>query len=129
MTDISPAAVVQRLWALYNDEGLRQIPGMFADDGAWNYAATAMGPAERVTGKAAVRERVEGMLAMFSGIEIEVHQSVAEGDTVASRWTCTFALQGAPEHRLSMNGTSFFVVREGEIAEGFDTWAAPSTDT
>ena len=133
MTDNSRKAVVARLWGIYNDEGLMKIPDMFADDGAWNYAASAQGPAERVVGKAAMRARVEGMRAAFRDIGITVHRSVAEGDTVASRWTWpgTFRVpfgEFAAGARLRMDGATFHTVRDGVLVESHDTWAAGAPD-
>ena len=103
MTDNSPKAVVARLWGIYNDEGLMRIPDMFADDGAWNYAASAQGPA------------------------------VAEGDTVASRWTWpgTFRVpfgEFAAGARWRVDGTTFHTVQDGVLVESHDTWAAGAPD-
>ncbi|MBK7126941.1 MAG: ester cyclase [Dehalococcoidia bacterium] len=124
MTDNSPKAVVARLWGIYNDEGLMKIPDMFADDGAWNYASA--GP--RAVGKAAMRARVEGMRAAFRDIGITVHRSVAEGDTVASRWTWrgTFRVPFGRRRARWMDGASS-TRADGVLVES-RTWAAGTPD-
>lgn len=134
MSDDSPKALVGRLFELYNDEGLPRIPDLFVDDGAWNYAATAQGPAERVAGKAAMQARINGMLSAFKDIRIDVHSSITEGNVVASRWTWrgTCRLPAGPipaGARLRMSGSTFHIVRNDVLVESFDTWAAPEIET
>lgn len=83
------------------------------------------GPGE--VGKPAARARIEEQLGTFSSISLKVHQTLAEGDTVATRWTWRGTLR-SNRATLRMDGTTFHVVRDDVVAASFDTWATVEPD-
>jgi steroid delta-isomerase-like uncharacterized protein len=67
------------------------------------------------------------MKRAFPDLRIEEHESIAEGDLVAARWTASGthtgpAFAGLPEasgRRFEITGMSFYRVRDGRIVEGW----------
>jgi steroid delta-isomerase-like uncharacterized protein len=79
-------------------------------------------PPDRDGAKQAVRL----LEPVFGGVALTIDQMVAEGDTVAVRWSWQAVHQGellgipATGKRVSMNGLSMYRVAEGAIAEEWE---------
>jgi steroid delta-isomerase-like uncharacterized protein len=81
-----------------------------------------------VVGPEALKQLLLLYRESFSDIRMEVRDVVAEGDHVAARWTGTGIHTGSlflPEargRRVTTSGIDFFVIRDGQIAEGWIAW-------
>jgi steroid delta-isomerase-like uncharacterized protein len=64
----------------------------------------------------------------FSGMKIEIHDTIEEGDRVIARWTMTMTHTGPflgiqPTNKLvSVNGMSMQQFKNGQIIAGWDNW-------
>ena len=67
-------------------------------------------------------------LSALPDVRIVIEDVVSEGERVAVRWRAVGTHAGggfgfAPTKRpVDVRGTTWLVVREGQIVEGFDTW-------
>jgi steroid delta-isomerase-like uncharacterized protein len=65
-------------------------------------------------------------LGAFPDIHIHVHDTVAEGDKIAVRWTGTMTHKGdglgfpASGKRVSMDGTTIAIVKDGKLDAGWN---------
>ncbi|HEX6324807.1 MAG TPA: ester cyclase [Vicinamibacterales bacterium] len=84
------------------------------------------GPDQR--GPAEFEAFFAGYRAMFSNIHFEIEDLVAEGDTVATRWTCTAAHTGdgmgvqATGQTVNLTGMSFVKVEHGKVIEAWNNF-------
>ena len=69
---------------------------------------------------------IEGLRASIPDLRIEETDCIAEGDTVAARWTARGTHTGADMlgrpasgRRFDISGMSFYRLRDGRIAEGW----------
>ena len=68
------------------------------------------------------------MRATFSEINITIENSIAEGDTVCLRWTCTMRHSGdglglpPTGKHVSTTGISMIRMAHGKMAEGWQNW-------
>lgn len=126
MTDPSPKAVIARWVALYNEPaGLAAMPDLFADDAVSESTASANGPARTIVGKEAQAKRISAFASTFRDWSFAVHETVAEGERVAIRYTwraiCTEPLGGFGAGTvLRIDGTTFFTVQDGLIVRSSD---------
>lgn len=66
-----------------------------------------------------------GMAAAFPDLEIDIHESIAEGNVVAARWTGTGTHEGelfdlpASGNEVTFGGQSFFRIANGKVAESW----------
>ena len=76
------------------------------------------------------RELIRRYLTAFSDLNFTIHEQIAEGDTVVSRWTATGTHNGelsgiAPTgRRFEVTGTTTARVRQGKFAESWSNWDA-----
>jgi steroid delta-isomerase-like uncharacterized protein len=81
-----------------------------------------------VRGPEGFRKMQAGFLNALPDIQIDVEDVLSEGDRAAVRWHAhgTHAGDGfgfaATQNRVEMRGTTWLIVREGKIVEGWDTW-------
>ena len=112
-------AVALRWFAAMNAGELGVTEELFAPD----YELHITGGPEGVRGPAAIRAVVEGYRAAFPDLRFTVGATVAEGDTVAVRWTAEGTHAGP---LLGMDptgvharwtGISWFRFRDGQVTE------------
>jgi steroid delta-isomerase-like uncharacterized protein len=76
------------------------------------------------------KQFVRYYLNAFPDIHFEMHERIAQGDTVATRWTVTGThsgdLEGLPRtgRRISLEGMSITHYKNGKIAESWNVWDA-----
>lgn len=81
-----------------------------------------------VRGPAAFRDMRAMFLSALPDIRIEIEDVVGEGDRAAVRWRASGTHAGAgfgfpaTNQPVEVRGTTWLVVREGRIVEGWDTW-------
>ena len=93
-------------------------------------AADAVGHMEGgdVRGPEEFRKARSMFLTAFPDMYITLEDVVSEGDRAAVRWrvqgTHAGELLGVPasERRIDVRGTSWFMIRDGKLDEGWDTW-------
>lgn len=73
--------------------------------------------------------KMQGMFfSALPDVRLEVEDVIAEGDRAAVRWRATGTHGGdgfgfpATNRPVDIRGTSWLVVRDGKIVEGWDTW-------
>lgn len=116
MTQDAKTAIRRLFEDVWSRGDLSVLPELMAPDCVAHTAAQT--PA--LAGLEQYRQFVAAYLALYGEIRIVVEAQVAEGDTVATRWT---AWPGAAEGAGSgLLGMSFHRVRDGRIAECWDTW-------
>jgi steroid delta-isomerase-like uncharacterized protein len=81
-----------------------------------------------VRGADAFRQMRDVFINALPDVRIEVEDILSEGDRAAVRWRAvgTHAGEGfgfAASHRgVDVRGTTWLIVRDGKIVEGWDTW-------
>ncbi|MDW3219998.1 MAG: nuclear transport factor 2 family protein [Acidimicrobiales bacterium] len=105
-------AVVQSLADAWAAQDIDAIMDHFTDDIV--YHNMPMEPAE---GREAVREAIEGFLAMADSILFETRNEVSDGDLVLNERVDTFVIGGNPTP-IEVMGT--FELRDGKIARWRD---------
>lgn len=104
---------------------LSAIDEMFAEHGTMHGLGEA---GADVTGPAAFKPFVERLRGAFPDIEVNVEQTIEEGDLIASRWVATMTHQGdhlgvpATGKRVSVTGMSIARIRDGKMVEGWNNW-------
>ena len=74
------------------------------------------------------REMQDMFFSALSDVHIEIEDILSDGDRAAERWRATGNHSGegfgfAPSQRgIDVRGTTWLVVRDGKIVEGWDTW-------
>ncbi|HEX5017438.1 MAG TPA: ester cyclase [Actinomycetes bacterium] len=74
-------------------------------------------------GRASLRRDLEGMLAAFSDLRVDVEQSIADGDRVAVRMTMTgthtgdFAGVPASGNQIDVPSCDVLRIQDGKVAE------------
>ncbi|HUR80020.1 MAG TPA: ester cyclase [Thermoanaerobaculia bacterium] len=74
------------------------------------------------------REMQSMFFSALSDVHIEIEDILSDGDRAAVRWRATGNHSGegfgfAPSQRgIDVRGTTWLIVRDGRIVEGFDTW-------
>lgn len=90
----------------------------------------AQGEAEHTTqiGREQFRDFARALRAAFPDIHMTIHQTIAEGDIVALRWTATMTHKGdfqgmaATGRKATVNGITWVRMENGQIAEAWDNW-------
>ena len=80
-------------------------------------------PLPPVHGREAVRETLEALLSMCTGLEVVTHRELVSGDTVMNERTDRFMLKG---EWVDLPVAGVFVVRDGQIALWRDYFDLPS---
>jgi predicted ester cyclase len=81
-----------------------------------------------VRGPAGFREMRAMFLSALPNVSIEIEDILAEGDRAAVRWRATGTHSGegfgfaSSNREIGIRGTTWLVVRNGKIVEGWDTW-------
>ena len=81
-------------------------------------------PESILTGPEAFKTIHRHFHSAFTGIHIDIDDLIAEGDRVATRWTCTMIHNGdglgfpATGKRVRLDGSSFILCGEGRLLEG-----------
>lgn len=118
-----PATVARRwfeeVWNERRDDAIEEL--MSAD----SYGHVEGGD---LRGPDAFRQMRATFLAALPDVRIEVEDVVAEGERAAVRWRAvgTHAGDGfgfpATKQQVHVRGTTWMLVRDGRIVEGWDTW-------
>ena len=109
----------EEIWNRRNDSAIDEL-----------MAADAVGHMEGadVVGPAGFRASRDALLAAIPDVHIEIEDVVAEGDRAVVRWRVRGTHQGeglgiAPtQAKIDRRGMSWFLIREGKMAEGWDSW-------
>jgi steroid delta-isomerase-like uncharacterized protein len=119
----SPATIARRWFEeVWNDRNDSAIDELMA---AESYGHVEGGD---VRGPEDFRKMRDTFFAALPDIRLEIEDIVTEGDRAAVRWravgTHTGDGFGFPATRQSVNirGTSWLVIRDGKLVEGWDTW-------
>ena len=81
-----------------------------------------------VIGSAGFRQMQAGFVSAFPDLRIEVEDVLSEGERAAVRWRVTGTHEGpgmgmaATQRKIDARGTTWLIVRDGRIVEGWDTW-------
>ncbi|HKR64569.1 MAG TPA: ester cyclase [Thermoanaerobaculia bacterium] len=79
-------------------------------------------------GPAGFREMQKMFFSALSDVNIEVVDVIADGDRAAVRWRATGKHAGegfgfkASHREFDVRGTTWLIVKDGKIVEGWDTW-------
>jgi steroid delta-isomerase-like uncharacterized protein len=74
------------------------------------------------------KQFMRGFRSAFSDIQIEIHDTIEQGDKVVARWTTTMTHTGTflnvppMGKHISVNGISIQRFASGKIVEGWDNW-------
>lgn len=102
------ADLVTEFCGLWSDPDPAVIASYFTEDAVYHNV-----PMEPVTGRTAIREYVEGMLAAFDGIDFIVHRQVEQGGVVMNERTDVLRGRGK---QTSLPVMGVFEVVDGKIA-------------
>ena len=97
----------------------------FVDD---NYIGYDPSMPEPMRGRKALKEFIQGYLAAFPDGGITVDEAIAEGDTVALRWTGRGTHEGqlmgiAPtKKQITVTGISLMKFKNGKVVEDYSNW-------
>jgi steroid delta-isomerase-like uncharacterized protein len=77
-------------------------------------------------GRRAFKEAISNVRAAFPDLQVDEHDTIVEGEIVASRWTASgthtglaFAEQPATGRHFEIAGMSFYRLANGKIVEGW----------
>jgi len=123
MLDQTPATIARRWFdEVWNRRDDAAIDELMAPE---SYGHVEGGD---VTGPAEFRRMRDMFFSALPDVGIELEDVLANGDRVAVRWravgTHTGDGFGFPATRQSVNvrGTTWLVIRDGKLVEGWDTW-------
>lgn len=83
---------------------------------------------EPLHGPADFRKMKAMFLSALPDVRIHIEDIVADGDRAAVRWRAVGTHSGdgfgfrATNEAIEVRGTTWMIVRHGQIVEGFDTW-------
>lgn len=109
----------EEVWNRRND---RAIDELMAPD---SYGRVEGG---EYRGPAGFREMQAMFLAALPDVHLEVEDILADGDRAAVRWRARGRHAGegfgipASKREIDVRGTTWLLVRDGKIVEGWDTW-------
>ena len=81
-----------------------------------------------VQGRAGFRKMRDMFFAAVPDLNIAIEDILAEGERAAVRWRVTGTHAGdgfgfpATQRRVDQRGTTWVIVRNGQLVEGWDTW-------
>jgi steroid delta-isomerase-like uncharacterized protein len=84
--------------------------------------------AQDSAGPAAFYEFYDRMRATFTELQVTVHDTIAEGDLLCIRWSCTAKHTGgglgmpASGKSLQVTGISIFRIAGGQVVEAWQNW-------
>ncbi len=114
-------AIVRRLWDVWHSRDLDQLNDLITD----NHVNHDPNNPSDLFGVEGYRELITMYTTMFSDLRFDIHEIIAEGDIVCSRWTAHGTHDGevmgiAPTGTsVSRTGLSWQRVENGKIVE---TW-------
>jgi steroid delta-isomerase-like uncharacterized protein len=119
------AREVARRWfeEVWNARRSEAIDELMAPDSAGHVegAGELRGPAE-------FRRMQSTFISALPDVRLEIEDIVGEGERVAVRWRARGTHTGdgfgfpATRQTVDIRGTSWLVIREGKVVEGWDTW-------
>lgn len=119
-------AISRREIEAFNTGNLAILDEIAADD----YVSYDPSLPEPIRGKEAYKQVVAGYRAAFPDLQLTIDQQVAEGDTVATRWTARGTHEGelmgiAPTGKqATVTGISLVRIADGKIVEDWTNWDA-----
>ncbi|MBB4662016.1 ester cyclase [Conexibacter arvalis] len=114
---------VERVW---NGGELAAVDELVAED----YAAHDPVDSEPVRGREMLKETVANYRRAFPDLVNTIHEQIAEGDLVATRWSSTGTHQGpafgleATGNRRDVTGIMIIRLDDGRVAEEWHNWDA-----
>lgn len=106
---------------IWNKKNEAAIDKFIAEDAAGNDPKFGVG-------RESFRAQWKNWLIGFPDIHFEVKEIIAEGNSVASRWTLTgtntgeFRGKPATGKYVSVDGVSIDRIKDGQVTSGFDAW-------
>src|SRR3984893_6215478 len=125
MSDQNKALYRRILEEVWNQGKLDVIDELWAADSV-TYDASF--PSGSNTGPQASRQFVQTTRAAFPDVRFTIHDQIAEGDKVVTRWTMTGthrdALMGIPPtgRRVTVTGISIARFQAGRLGESWNNW-------
>mgnify|MGYP001201349149 CR=1 FL=1 len=125
MSEQNKALYRRILEEVWNQGKLDVIDELWAADSV-TYDASF--PGGRNTGPEGSRQFVETTRAAFSDLRFTIHDQIAEGDKVVTRWTMTGAHRGAlmgiapAGKRVTATGISIARFQAGRLVESWNNW-------
>lgn len=116
-------AYIERVW---NSGELDAIDDLVAED----YVAHDANDADPVRGRDGLRAALTRYRTAFPDLVNTIHDQIAEGDLVASRWSSTGTHQGdsfgvaATGRRRDVTGVTIIRLADGLVAEEWHSWDA-----
>ncbi|OBK22850.1 limonene-1,2-epoxide hydrolase [Mycobacterium asiaticum] len=107
--ETDPDAVVKDFCRLWLTGDTDAIVESFTEDAVYHNI-----PMSPLTGRAEIRNFLEGFLAGFDGVDFRVHRQVSQGNTVMNERTDVLRKKDGGEVPLPVMGV--FEVRDGKIA-------------
>jgi steroid delta-isomerase-like uncharacterized protein len=107
---------------VWNQKNESAIDRMFDPEGRSHGVPTNV----VLTGREQFKEFHRTYVGAFPDMQFVLHDVIAEGDRVAVRWTNTATHLGyhlgfpATGRRITLEGSSFLVIRNGKILEGWN---------
>ena len=121
-------AVIRRFWEKgLNEHSFETIAEILAPNYT-NYFPGAPAPLNRET----FQPTVEELFTAFPDLRIEVHETIAEGDAVAARYTLHGTHQGpflgipATGKRIAVPGIAYYHVQDGKMIDDYPGFQALS---
>lgn len=114
-------AIVRRLWDVWHSRDLDQLNDLIAD----NHVNHDPNNPAKLVGVEGFRELITMYTTMFSDLRFDIHEIIAEGDIVCSRWTGIGTHDGEvmgivpTGNSVSRTGLSWSRLENGKIVE---TW-------
>ena len=124
MSEANKILAKQWFEQVWNQKSEEAIDRMFQPDGKCYGFMDGDGP---LVGPEAFRAAHRAFLAAFPDLHVDVEDVIAEGDTVAIRWTATMTHQGAglgfpaTGKKGVLAGSTFCTVRGDKILDGWNT--------
>lgn len=120
------AKVRENFDRIWNQRDLDAVDRIFAAD----YTSHDVAAPEPLEGREAAKENFAGILKAFPDLNATVGEIVAEGDTLAFRWTMRGTHEGtlpqmgieATGERVEIDGQNMARFRDGEVAEEWVNW-------
>ena len=109
---------------VWTDGKLDLVDELFAPD----YVGHSAGSEGPIQGPEGVKEYVGGLLAAFPDLGMTVEDQIADGDSVATRWTARGTHGGdlmgieATGRTATVTGITIQRIRDGKIVAGWTNW-------
>lgn len=136
---MTPLETALHMIDLYNDGspesyGSDRYIELFAEDARIQLMPSAQAPAGRTMSREDLLGAQAAAAERLRNRHVEVHETVAEGDSVVVRYTFSASTAAAAPgiaagSRMQMEGTDFYTVRDGKVARYLQLVTVPRFDS